>query len=146
MQVLICIIAMDIFKKKHYVVKVFSREDKTKRQWNFVHGYFILYDLFSFSGSSLVFHLVTSNLYNSAPTNLTSNCQHLWFLAECLIWPQELLFLRMDRLHVLGELTHRPPTQEQPWTSDRKETIYKYPSCFALPGGLTQSHLFYGGS
>lgn len=145
-QVLICIIGMDIIKRKHYVVKIFLCEDKTKRQWKFVHSYFILYDLFSFSSSFLVLHLVKSNLYNSAPKILTSSCQHLWFLAESLIWQQNLLFVRKDRLDVLGELTHRPPTQEQPWTNDWKETVYKYLSCFALPGGLTQRHLFYLGS
>lgn len=144
-QVLICIIGMDIIKRKHYVVKIFLCEDKTKRQWKFVHSYFILYDLFSFSSSFIVFHLVKSNLYNSAPKILTSNCQHLWFLLRA--WSgNRTCSLRKDRLDVLGELTHRPPTQEQPWTNDWKETVYKNLSCLALPGGLTQRHLFYVGS
>lgn len=51
-QVLICIIAIEIFKKKHYVVKIFLREDQ--KTMNFC-AYFILYDLFSFSSSPLIF-------------------------------------------------------------------------------------------
>lgn len=132
-QVLICIIAMEIFKKKHYVVNIFSNEEKTKRKWNFVHNYFILYDLFYFTSSFLVFQLMKLNFYNSAPKNLTSNCQYLWFFFSWVLDLATELSLSLSedgQAGFVGRINTHTPNSEAARMTERRPFIN-------IPGALS---------